>query len=100
MTDSLNTTNPDNPVQSPVNQAAPSQLPYRRNYFITLGLSILVGEFGIDRFYMGKIGTGILKLITLGGLGIWWIIDIVLVATGRMTDHNGNAMVRRFDIPG
>ena len=74
--------------------------PYRRNYFIALILSITVGEFGIDRFYMGKIGTGILKLITLGGLGIWWIIDIVLVATGEMKDINGNPMTREFELPG
>lgn len=90
---------PDNPAQPTATQAGPSQKPYRRNYFIALALSVFVGEFGIDRFYMGKIGTGILKLITLGGIGIWWIIDIILVASGRMTDHNGNPMVRRFDVP-
>jgi TM2 domain-containing membrane protein YozV len=87
------------PPTSTSTQPSGSQ-PYRRNYFIALLLSIFVGEFGIDRFYMGKIGTGLLKLVTLGGLGIWWIIDIVLVATGNMRDKNGNTMVRRFDIPG
>lgn len=72
---------------------------HRRNYFIALALSIFLGEFGIDRFYMGKIGTGILKLITLGGLGIWWIIDIVLIANGSMRDKQGHAMTREFNIP-
>lgn len=81
-------------------QESTNNKPYRRNYFVALILSITVGEFGIDRFYMGKIGTGILKLITLGGIGIWWIIDIVLVATGEMRDKNGNRLVRDFDIPG
>lgn len=38
-------------------------------------LSLLVGVLGIDRFYLGKVGTGILKLITGGGLGIWYVID-------------------------
>ena len=59
----------------------------------TLILAILLGELGIDRFYLGKIGTGILKLITAGGAGIWWIYDIIMVATGKTTDKNGNALV-------
>ncbi|MGH7196757.1 MAG: TM2 domain-containing protein [Candidatus Saccharimonadales bacterium] len=80
--------------------AKPQSKPYQRNYFIALVLSIFVGEFGIDRFYMGKIGTGILKLLTFGGLGIWWIIDIVLIATGEMRDKNGKRLTRDFNLPG
>jgi TM2 domain-containing membrane protein YozV len=44
-------------------------------------MSIIFGVLGVDRFIMGKIGTGILKLITLGGLGIWWLVDVILIAT-------------------
>jgi TM2 domain-containing membrane protein YozV len=55
-------------------------------------LSIFLGELGIDRFYLGKVGTGILKLITGGGASIWWLVDIILIATGRMTDKAGNAL--------
>jgi len=44
-------------------------------------MSVIFGWLGVDRFMMGKIGTGILKLITLGGLGFWWLIDIILIAT-------------------
>ncbi|NSW90683.1 MAG: TM2 domain-containing protein [Firmicutes bacterium] len=47
---------------------------------------------GIDRMYLGKIGTGILKFITGGGFGIWWIIDIILIATDKATDNKGNKL--------
>lgn len=40
-----------------------------------------VPGIGVDRFIMGKVGTGILKLITLGGFGVWWLIDLILIAT-------------------
>jgi len=53
-------------------------------------LSILLGEFGIDRFYLGYTGLGVLKLITFGGAGIWWLIDIIKIATGSMKDAQGN----------
>ncbi len=52
-----------------------------KKWIVALLLSILVGSLGIDRFYMGYIGTGILKLITFGGFGIWWLIDLILIAT-------------------
>jgi TM2 domain-containing membrane protein YozV len=57
---------------------------------VLLIISIFLGELGIDRFCVGKIGTGILKLITCGGCGIWWLIDIILIATGNFTDKAGN----------
>lgn len=52
-----------------------------KNWVAALLFSILLGSLGIDRFYMGYIGTGILKLITFGGFGIWWLIDLILIAT-------------------
>lgn len=47
---------------------------------------------GIDRIYLGKRGSGILKILTGAGLGLWWIIDIILIATDRMTDKYGNRL--------
>lgn len=51
------------------------------NWVLTLIMSILFGQLGIDRFIMGHVGLGILKLLTFGGCGIWLLIDIILIAT-------------------
>jgi TM2 domain-containing membrane protein YozV len=69
-------------------------------WLILLVLSIFLGGLGVDRFYVGKVGTGILKLlITICSLGtlcwIWWIIDIILIATGKFTDSEGRAIVQK-----
>lgn len=51
------------------------------NWTLTLIMSIIFGSLGVDRFIMGHIGLGILKLFTMGGCGIWWLIDLILIAT-------------------
>ncbi|MBU4313625.1 MAG: TM2 domain-containing protein [Actinobacteria bacterium] len=51
------------------------------NWVLALVMSIIFGQLGVDRFIMGHVGLGILKLITFGGFGIWWIIDVILIAT-------------------
>ena len=64
----------------------------QRSFLVALLLSIFLGSLGVDRFYLGSIGLGILKLITAGGCGIWYIIDIILIATGQVRDANGRPL--------
>ncbi len=60
-----------------------------KDWTVLLILSILLGGLGVDRFYAGSIGLGILKLLTAGGCGIWWLIDIIMIVTGGFKDANG-----------
>jgi len=59
---------------------------------ITLVLCLLFGMLGIHRFYVGKIGTGILMLITGGGFGIWVLVDLILIVTNKFEDKQGNIL--------
>ncbi len=66
----------------------------KRDWLVALLLSVFLGVLGVDRFYMGKVGTGILKLLanlfTVFTLGlIWVVIDIILIATKKLTDKEG-----------
>ncbi len=56
-------------------------------------LSILLGELGVDRFYLGYTGLGILKLLTAGGFGIWWLIDLIMIVTGKLKAKDGSELV-------
>ena len=47
-------------------------------------LSVLLGQLGVDRFYLGYVGLGVVKLITCGGFGIWWLIDLIMICTGSL----------------
>lgn len=61
-----------------------------KDWLVTLLLCIFLGGIGVHRFYAGKIGTGILQLITLGGCGIWTLVDLIMIITGSFKDKNGN----------
>lgn len=66
----------------------------RKSWLAALLLSLFVGSLGVDRFYLGYIGLGILKLLTLGGCGIWSLIDFILIATDNMTDAKGRPLLK------
>ena len=63
---------------------------------VALALCIPLGVFGAHRFYVGKIGTGILQLCTLGGLGLWYLYDLITIASGEFRDVDG-LRVRLWD---
>ena len=65
-----------------------------KEWMTTLLLSLLTGTLGIDRFYLGYTGLGVVKLLTCGGVGVWAIIDLIQVATGKMTDAQGRPLRR------
>ena len=62
----------------------------RLDHDANLLLCFFVGFMGIHRFYVGKIGTGLLQLVTFGGLGIWTLVDFVMIVVGCFTDKDGN----------
>lgn len=57
-----------------------------KRILIAFLLAFFGGALGLHRFYVGKTGTGILMLLTLGGLGIWWLIDVILLVSGNFRD--------------
>ena len=74
---------------------AASQIPgvfSDKEYIIALLFSIFLGYLGIDRFYMGQVGLGIGKLLTGGGCGVWWLIDVILIATRSSNDSAGRPL--------
>lgn len=63
-----------------------------KNKWVTLVLCVLLGVFGVHRFYVGKIGTGLIWLFTIGVFGFGWIVDVVMIATGSFVDVYGNRL--------
>lgn len=63
-----------------------------KSRLIALLLCVFLGEFGIHRFYLGKVGTGILWLLTGGLLGLGWLVDLIMIAVGTMKDKEGRSV--------
>ena len=61
-----------------------------KNKLTAILLSVFVGSLGVDRFYLGYVGSGVVKLLTLGGFGIWTLIDLVLICTGSLRPADGS----------
>lgn len=70
-----------------------------KSRLVALLLCWFLGVFGAHRFYVGKIGTGVLQLLTLGGLGIWAFIDLIIIAVGSFRDDAGE-LVFHWTEPG
>ncbi len=73
---------PDMFAATPTTATTVTGVNHEKNYVKTLLFSAMFGYFGVDRFYLGKIGTGVLKIVTFGGLGIWVLVDFIVTLVG------------------
>jgi TM2 domain-containing membrane protein YozV len=68
-----------------------------KSRLVTLLLCFFLGVFGAHRFYVGKIGTGVLMLLTLGAFGIWSLIDLIVILLGSFRDKEGARIYHWFE---
>ena len=65
-----------------------------KSRLVALLLCFFFGVFGVHRFYVGKVGTGLLQLFTIGGLGLWAFIDMIMIAVGSFSDKERRTVFR------
>ena len=75
----------------PLRYVSPSQ-PSDKDWAVAVLLSFYLGWLGIDRFYLGYTGLGILKLVTGGACGVWCLVDSILIAVNKLPDSNGRLL--------
>lgn len=80
------------PYQQPMNPAMAGQ---QKDWMMTLLLCIFGGAIGLHSFYVGKTTNGILQVVTLGGCGIWTIIDLISIVTDKYTDSRGMPLLKK-----
>ena len=88
---------PEQFVETPSGNSPPRYVPARRegyDWLTTLLLAVFLGQFGVQRFYTGNIALGLIILLTFGGCGIAWIVDVILIATDNYRDGDGRALVK------
>lgn len=73
-------------------EVTPDSVRPQRAFLVAWLLSLLLGFFSANRFHLGKIGTGVLKLLTFGGVGIWWLIDLIFILGGAARDKQGRPL--------
>jgi TM2 domain-containing membrane protein YozV len=66
----------------------------QKSWVVALLLCLFLGMVGAHRFYTGKVGTAILQIVTFGGLGIWVLVDLIMIAMGKFTDKQGQELAR------